>query len=88
MREKRFFAKRGSRFVRDSAIIQWKQPGKSLKEKPHSNIIPAVRYALDEIPAQYLLPPPPAKAATIFDDRHLKALMELSNPPADRPAYK
>ena len=85
MREKRFFAKRASRFVRDSAIIQWKQPGKSLKEKPHSNIIPAVRYALDEVPPQYLLPPPPAKAPTIFDDPVLKGMMV--DPNADRPNY-
>jgi len=85
MREKRFFAKRASRFVRDSAIIQWKQPGKSLKEKPHSNIVPAVRYAIDEIPAQYLLPPPPAKAPTIFDDPVLKGMMV--DPNADRPNY-
>jgi hypothetical protein len=87
LKEKRFFAKRASRFVRDSAIIMWKVAGKTLREQPHSNVVPAVRYALDEIPAQYLLPPPPERAATIFDNPHLKALMELTNPPADRPSY-
>lgn len=85
MREGRFFAKRSSRFVRDSAIIQWKVPGKTLKEKPHSNIIPAVRYALDEVPPQYFLTPPPALAPSIFDDPLLKNL--LKDPNADRPNY-
>lgn len=85
MRERRFFAKRTSRFVRDSAIIQWKAPGKTLKEKPHSNIVPAVRYALDEVPPQYLLPPPPEKAPSIFDNAILKNL--LTPPNQDRPKY-
>ena len=85
MREGRFFAKRGSRFVRDAAVIQWKEVGKTLKAQPHSNIIPAVRYALDEVPAQYLLPPPAPVLPTIFDDPLLKNLMR--DPNADVPSY-
>ena len=85
MREGRFFAKRSSRFVKDSALIQWKVQGKTLKEKPHSNIIPAVRYALDEVPPQYFLPPPPPVLPTIFDNPALKSL--LTDPNADVPRY-
>lgn len=85
LRERRFFAKRGSRFVRDAALIEWKVKGKTLKEKPHSNIIPAVRYALDEVPAPFFLDPPPAPPATIFQNPVLAGLM--TNPNADRPNY-
>lgn len=87
LREGRFFAKRASRFVKDSALIQWDKPGKTLKAKPHSNCIPAVRYALDEVPPLYFLPPPPPKPVTIFDNQNLKLLMELNSPPKDRPNY-
>lgn len=86
LREGRFFAKRDSRFVKDAAIIRWKKAGKTLQEKPHSNIIPAVRYALDEVPPHYLLPPPPPKEVTIFDNPVLKGLM--ADPNVDRPDYR
>jgi hypothetical protein len=85
LKERRFFAKRTSRFVRDAAVIQWKVVGKTLKDTPHSNIIPAVRYALDEVPPQYFLPPPPPAEVTIFDSPVLKRL--LTDPNADRPNY-
>lgn len=87
LREVRFFAKKDSRFVKDAANIRWKDPGKTLRKSPHSNIIPAVRYALDEVPPQYLLPaaaPPPAP--TILDNPILRALMADPNP--DRPDYR
>lgn len=85
LREGRFFAKKGSRFAKDAAAIQWKVRGKTLKEKPHSNIIPAVRYGLDEVPAPYFLDPPAPPAPTVFDSPLLKSV--LTNPNADPPRY-
>jgi len=87
LREVRFFAKEGSGFARDAAVVRWKPGfvGKQLAKKPHSNIIPAGMYALDEVPPPLLLPPPPPLPPTVFDDPVLKAL--LANPNEDRPNY-
>jgi hypothetical protein len=86
LREVRFFARKDSRFVKDAANIRWKEPGKTLRKSPHSNIIPAVRYALDVIPPEYLLPAPPSNGPpSIFENPVLKGLMV--NPNEDKPNY-
>lgn len=88
LREVRFFARKASKFARDAAIVRWRPGyvGKQLAKTPHSNIVPAFMYALDEVPAPLLLPPPPPVPATVFDDPVLRGLLAPANP--DGPNYR
>lgn len=83
LRDGTFFAKKSSRFVRDAACVRWKVPGKTLAPRPHSNIIPAVRYALDEVPPLYLIPVGPPAPPKPQHEQDFEAERERQSTDAD-----